>query len=269
MNIFRIIIKDKYGYIHNDSKIEKLAQENARYLVTVFASTRMIHTVPWIQLNRIVSFMLDFMKKENKTAFEERLSESFSEFINCFVELNVLDDRAMSNRKKRKLSLFKDGKVEEHFGDTYSTNYKGSLVQLAQAHRHRTLKYNMSFLDEKEYFIPPILLDNYELVAEWLNDISSVAYAYPQGELVSINEVGDLDAFIQKTKERLCSAAQLEIMMQTKNTLLKYKNALEEKNHPRASDIATHSKGARCTFPDYTCIQDCKFKEGKRLVRKI
>ncbi|MDD4706072.1 MAG: FAD-dependent thymidylate synthase [Bacilli bacterium] len=269
MNIFRTIIKDKYGYVHNDSKIEKLAQENARYLVTVFASTKMIHTVPWIQLNRIVSYMIKYMEKENKNDFDERLIESFNQFINCFLELDVLDERAMSNRKERGLSLFAERKVEEHFGSSYSTNYKGSFAQLAQAHRHRTLEYNMELLDEKEYFIPPILLDNSSLVDEWLNDISSVAYANPQGEMISINECGTYDKFILKTKERLCSAAQQEIMKQTRSTLLKYKKALEESNHSLARNIALYAKGARCTFPDYSCANNCKFKEGKTLVRKI
>lgn len=269
MNIFRTEIKNKYGYIHNDSKIEKLAQENARYLVTVFASTKMIHTLPWIQLNRIVSFMQKYMIKENKTEFDERLIESFKQFISCFEELNVLDERAMSNRKDRGLSLFADRQAEEYFGTSYSTNYKGSFAQLAQAHRHRTLEYGMQLLNEKEYFVPPILLDDQLLVDEWLNDISSVAYANPQGELVSINECGTYDKFILKTKERLCSAAQQEIMAQTKFTLLKYKKALKESNHPLASDITLYSKGARCTFPDYNCANDCKFAEGKKLLRKI
>lgn len=269
MNILRTKIKDKYGYIHNDSKIEKLAQENARYLVTVFASTKMIHTVPLIQLNRIVSFMQKYMSKKNKTEFDERLIESFKQFIGCFEELDVLDDRAMSNRKDRKLSLFADRQVEEQFGTSYSTNYKGSFAQLAQAHRHRTLEYGIQLLDEKEYFLPPILLADQMLTDEWLNDITSVGYSNPQGELISINECGTYDKFILKTKERLCSAAQQEIMVQTRDTLLKYKKALEESNHPLASDIALYSKGARCTFPDYSCANDCNFSEGKTLVRKV
>lgn len=269
MDIFRIIIKEKYGFIHNDSKIEKLAQENARYLVTVFASTKMIHTIPWIQLNRIVSFMKKYMSKENKTLFDERLIESFNQFINCFEELNVLDERAMSNRKDRSLSLFANKIVEDNFSTSYSTHYKGSFAQLAQAHRHRTIEYSMQMLDEKEYFIPPILLGNSELVEEWLKDISSVAYANPQGELISINECGTYEKFILKAKERLCSAAQQEIMVQTKETLLKYKKALEEANHSLANDIAKYSKGARCTFPDYKCAKDCQFVEGKTLVRRV
>lgn len=269
INIFKLKIKAQYGNIHNDSKIEKLAQENARYLVSVFASTKMIHTVPWVQVNRIISYMQKYMKKENKNEFDERLIESFKQFISCFEELNIIDERAMSNRKDRSLSLFADKTVEERFGTAYSTNYKGSFAQLAQAHRHRTLEYGMQFLEEKEYFIPPILRDESTLVDEWLSDITSVGYANPQGELVSINECGTYDKFILKTKERLCSSAQQEIMAQTRETLLKYKKALEESNHPLAKDIALYSRGARCTFPDYECANDCKFAEGKTLVRKI
>lgn len=269
MEIFRVKIKARYGNIHDDSKIEKLAQENARYLVTVFASTKMVHTIPWIQLNRIVSFMQKYMNKQNKTEFDERLIESFKQFIKCFEELDVLDERAMSNNKDRGLSLFTDKEVEEHFGTSYSTNYKGSFAQLAQAHRHRTLEYGMLLLDNKEYFVPPILRDEQVLVDEWLNDIMSVSYAYPQGELVSINECGTYNKFILKTKERLCSAAQQEIMVQTRNTLLKYKAALEASNHQLAKDIEKYSHGARCTFPDYICSKDCKFEEGKRLIRQI
>ena len=270
MMIFRVRIKEIYGECFDDKKIEKLAQENARYLVTVFASTKMIHTVPLIQLNRIVTYMKKYMQKENKTEFDERLIESFKEFIACLEEVNVLDDSMQSNFKARSLSLFATKPIEnEEFGNSYATNYKGSFAQLAQAHRHRTLEYGMTLLDEKEYFVPPILLNDPMLVEEWMNDITSVANVNPQGELVSINEMGTYSKFILKTKERLCSAAQQEIMAQTRATLLKYKDALEASNHPLAKDIEKYSRGARCTFPDYTCAKDCKFKEGKLLDRKI
>ena len=269
LEIFKTKIKAQYGNIHKDDKIKKLAQENARYLVSVFASTKMIHTIPWIQLNRIISFMKEYMEKENQTDFDIKLIESFKQFIKCFEKLGVLDERAMSNRKHRELSLFAKNEVEEHFGTTYSTSYKGTFAELAQAHRHRTLEYGCMFLDDKEYFIPPILKKDQSLVDEWLKDIESVSYAYPQGELILINECGTYDKFILKAKERLCSAAQQEIMIQTKDTLLKYKEVLELTNHPLAKDIAKYSKGARCTFPDYDCAKDCCFPEGKRLVREV
>ena len=268
-DIFKVKIKEKYSDIFNDSKIEKLAMENARYLVTVFATTKMIHTVPWIQLNRIVSFMKKYMEKENQTKFDKKLIKSFNEFIDCLENLNLLDERAMSNRKDRSLSLFANKEIENYFGDTYSINYKGSFAQLAQAHRHRTLEYQIKLLDEKQYFIPPILNDDKKLKEEWLKDIKSVSNVFPQGELVSINECGTYDKFILKAKERLCTAAQQEIMIQTKETLLKYKQGLEANNHPLAKDINKYSKGARCTFPDYECASDCKFKAGKTLQRDI
>lgn len=127
----------------------------------------------------------------------------------------------------------------------------------------------MEMTEKKEYFIPPIIADDQMLVDEWLGDMQIVRGVNPQGELIKISEVGKYDDFILKCKERLCTAAQLEIMMQTRETLLKYKKALEDSNHPLALDIEKYSHGARCTFPDYTCSSDCGFKEGKILTRKI
>ncbi len=268
MTIFKAKIKSQYGQQFNDSKIEKLAQENSRYLVTVFASTKMIHTVPMIQLNRIVCYMKDLIAKENKTMFETRLVPYLSEFIDCLDQMNVLDNQQQSNRKERKLSLFGEKEVPDSFDYTYSTNYKGSFAQLAQAQRHRTLEYEMLLMEDASYFVPPILQDEPTLVAEWLRDINSVGNVFPQGQLVSINEKGSYEKFILKTKERLCSAAQLEIMLQTKQTLTKYAQALQEQNHPLKDQIIAYTHGARCTFPDYTCISDCKFCEGKALTRK-
>ena len=63
--------------------------------------------------------------------------------------------------------------------------------------------------------------------------------------------------------------AQIETCDITKETLYKYKQALEEKNHPLKDDIVNYTHGARCTFKDFTCVEDCKNIEGKRLVRKI
>ena len=36
-----------------------------------------------------------------------------------------------------------------------------------------------------------------------------------------------------------------------------------------AKDIKKYLKGARCTFKDFVCTSDCKFKAGKLLDRKI
>lgn len=281
IDIFKIKIKSQYGNVYDDNKIQKLAQENARYLVTVFMPTQMIYSTSLRQINYIASWMQDYitsfeqeyMNKENNFHydFDEKLVKSMIDFLNSLTDLNVIEDGLIQNEKCRSLSLFgKDlDQKEEYFGDSYSTLYKGTFAQLAQAHRHRTLDYQMEMLEEKEYFIPPIIADDAMLVDEWLGDLQIVRGVNPQGELVQISEIGKYEDFILKCKERLCTSAQLEIMLQTRTTLLKYKKALEKKNSPLAQDIEKYSHGARCTFPDFTCSSDCSFKEGKVLSRKI
>ena len=272
LNIFKIKIKSQYGYIYNDSKIQKLAQENARYLVTVFMPTQMIYSTSFRQINYIASWMQYYIATANfDNDFERKLATYMNEFIEELNNLNVLEDGLLRNEKHRQLSMFGknlDAK-EEHFGDVYSTLYKGSLAEYAQAQRHRTLDYQMEFLDKKEYYIPPIIADDQMLVDEWLGDMQIVRGVTPQGELVKISEVGKYEDFILKCKERLCSGAQLEIAEQTRETLLRYKKALEKSGSPLAQDIQKYCHGARCTFPDFDCTSDCKFTEGKKLVRKI
>ena len=272
IELFKVKIKSQYGNFYNDAKIQKLAQENARYLVTVFMPTQMIYSTSLRQINYIASWMLDYINNVNKNnIFEKKLASYMKDFLECLDKLNVLEDGLMKNEKYRKLSLFgKDlEKKVDYFGDVYSTNYLASFALLAQAQRHRTLDYQMEISDEKEFFIPPILLDDMTLVSEWLNDMIEVKDINPQGELVVINEMGKYDDFILKCKERLCSAAQLEIMYKTRDTLLKYKEALEVSNHPLKEDIKKYSHGPRCTFPDFKCTSDCKFREIKSLTRKI
>ncbi|MDD4624193.1 MAG: FAD-dependent thymidylate synthase [Bacilli bacterium] len=271
LEIFKAKIKDQYGYIYNDSKIQKLAQENARYLVTVFMPTQMIYTTSFRQINYLASWMDKYTYKTNNNDFGKKLGKNMEDFYFELLRLNILESGLMINEKDRNISLFGKelNKKEEIFSDIYQTTYKGSFAQLAQAQRHRTLDYKIELLDEKEYFVPPIIKDDEQLVEEWLNDMNKVKDFYPQGELVYINEIGKYEDFILKCKERLCSSAQLEIMQQTKATLVKYKDSLEKSNNPLKDNIKLYSKGARCTFPDYTCSNDCNFKEGKLLSRKI
>ena len=272
-NIFEKAIEIEYGHVFNDSKIRKLAQENARYLVTVFMPTEMVYTTSLRQINYIASWMLNFMKYNNKTEFEVSLCNYMKNFVDELERLNILEHRLMKNDKYRKLSLFGDdlSASKDYFGNVYNTTYKASFAYLAQAHRHRTIDYQMELMKNKEYFVPPIIEDNESIKDEWLKDIKKVSSlnVIPQGELILINECGKYEDFILKCKERLCTCAQLEIMLKTKEILNKYKEELEKGNNPLKDDIVKYSHGARCTFPDFDCNSDCKFKEGKILIRKI
>jgi len=270
IEIFKKEIKEGYGYVYNDNKIQKLAQENARYLVTVFMPTQMIYTTSLRQINYIASWMAKYINNADANDdFEVKLSDAMKEFLCELKRLNILEVGLLKNEKHREFSLFGNDLEdnEEYFGDVYSTVYKGTFAQLAQAHRHRTLDYQMERTEIKEYYVPPIIRNNVTLVEEWLKDINSVGDIHPQGELVVISEKGKYEDFILKCKERLCSAAQLEIAEQTRDTLMKYKE--QTKSIKVARDIVKYTKGARCTFPDFDCSSDCKFKEGKLLTRRI
>lgn len=272
MNIFTSEISKRYSNIYNESRIKKLAQENARYLVTVFMDTKMIYKTSFRQINYVASFMRRYINEHDKNdEFQNKLSSSMEEFIQKLNRLNILEERLMQNEKDRSLSLFSKGYDDkrEVFSNVYLTKYKGSFAELAQAHRHRTLDYEMRIPSETSFFIPPIIEDNELLKKEWLSDCEKVRSVYPQGMLVDICESGKYEDFILKCKERLCSAAQLEIMQQTRKTLLKYKEELEKSDHPLKYDIEKYSHGARCTFPNFKCNLPCGFSEGIKLIRKI
>ena len=86
--------------------------------------------------------------------------------------------------------------------------------------------------------------------------------------LVNVNERGTVENFALKCTERLCGAAQLEIMEQTKATMNKYIEAV--KDNPVIQDyLLTYSKGARCTFPGWKCNSPCIFGGKVAMTRKI
>lgn len=274
MNIFSDRINEEYKEEFNSNKVNKLAQENARYLVTTFMPTKMIYTTSVRQINYIVSWMFKYINENGyKDEFNNKLCDSMMDFIFELERLHIVVDGLIQNDKNRSISLFgKDlDKKEIHYGDNYSTLYKASFASVAQAQRHRTLSYQIEMNDEnnKEYFVPPIIEENDSLVNEWLSDMEKVKDVTPQGELVKVYEYGSFDNLILKAKERLCTHAQLEIMRQTRKTLEEYYNNLSKNASLTKEDIKPYLKGARCTFLDYNCNSDCKFKEGKTLKRKI
>ncbi len=86
--------------------------------------------------------------------------------------------------------------------------------------------------------------------------------------LVKVNERGTIENFIQKCYERICGSAQLEIMLQTKEILDKYLEAVKDK--PLLyNELLPYSKGASCTFPSKKCTAPCKFGGANALKRKI
>ncbi len=269
--IFVDLITAQYGDVLKPFKIKTLAKENARYMTSTFINTEMVHTLPLAQLNRIAKYMKEYLDKEDKNDFEQRVSKDFEMFLSECDRLNLLDERLQSNRKERTLKIFGENldSIPEEFGVTYSTTYRGSFAEYAQKERHRIEKSSLERDELNGFFVPPILELYHNLIDIWLNDIISVKEEVPQGELVTIHEEGTFDTFISKLKERDCSAAQLEIFRQTEETKKKYYEALKEKDHPYVKKLEPYMGKRRCGYPDYTCNKPCGFREGIIGSRKI
>lgn len=265
IEIYKEVISKEYPSF-DEKKVQKLAQENARYLISVFTpATIMEYTVSFEQLNFIISWFEDYIEEVPETKFSVQLKSAMKEFLESLPDLKV--EKLNPRIKGTKLSLFAKRDRKEEFGENYCTTYLASFAQLAQAQRHRTLSYEMSLLEEPKYYVPKIIKGT-DLEEEWLKDISSLEDHYPQGMLINVNERGTVENFVLKCTERLCGAAQLEIMEQTKVTMNKYLEAV--KNDPVIEDyLLPYSKGARCTFPGWKCNSPCIFGGKGAMTRKI
>lgn len=265
IRIYKNVISKEYPKIE-EKRVQKLAQENARYLISVFTpATVMEYTVSFQQLNFIISWFEDYIEKEPENSFSKQLKKAMREFLKALPDLKV--EKLNPRLKGKPLSIFASRERKEEFGENYCTTYLASFAELAQAQRHRTLYYEVSFLDKAKYYVPPIIRET-ELEEEWIKDISSLEEYYPQGMLLKINERGTVENFVLKCTERLCGAAQLEIMEQTKETMNKYIEATKN-DEVIHNYLLPYSKGARCTFPGFKCTMPCVFGGKGAMNRKI
>lgn len=264
VKIYSEVIKEEYPKF-DDKRIIKLAQENARYLISIFTpATVMEYTVSFQQLNFIIGWFEDYIANESNNDFSLKLKDAMKEFLE---QIKELKQEGLNARMKGKdLSFFAKRDRTEEFGENYCTTYFATFAELAQAQRHRTISYEINLLDKAKFYIPPII-KNTEYETMWLEDISSLSENYPQGMIIKINERGTIENFVLKCTERLCGAAQLEIMQQTSETMNKYLEAVKN-NDILYNYLIPYSKGARCTFPGWKCTAPCIFG-GRNALNRI
>ena len=213
---------------------EKLALENARYFISIFTpATTMNYTVSIRQLNYMLGWIENWLESGPETEFEYRLLTVLEDFYR-HIQAEGLNIPELRDGKGRGFSLFASQLRATEWGENYCTTYRASLAYFAQAHRHRTIYYEMMMPDlvpslngadncdvaSDLVYTPPILEG--ELVEQWHGDMASVMYDCPQGLMVMINERGTFENFLLKCKERLCGQAQFEIQQQTAQTLRDY-----------------------------------------------
>lgn len=259
-------IKQRYGeeQYFDDKRIKKLALENARLFLSIYTPTSLAYTVSFRQLNYLYAWLEKLQDTDSPLLMP--LCDTAGEFCKNLEDLNLIDPDLVELGKTRDFSLLAKRDMEEYFGDTYTTKYKGSLVEYAQAQRHRTLNYQLSELPTPEYYIPPLVEEDDKLRDEWIKDMLKVEEFTPSGSMVQIYERGTPEAFVLKMRERLCTCAQLEICDQTKKTLDKY--LANTKNQEIIKMLEPYTKGARC-LAGYNCKNKCAFHDGITLERKI
>lgn len=267
---FTALISARYPVIPATT-VNKLAKENARYFISIFTpSTVMEYTVDFRQGNYLIGFMEDLAKNSSVgDLFYDRLRPYLIETAKQF--RSIFNDDRIRDNKGRKISLFGNRERREYFGDVYSVNYSGSFAEMAQAHRHRSLKYEMLLPDlaDCEFFVPPIIRDA-DTRSEYLADMDKLKENYPQGMIVRINERGTLEAFISKCHERLCGAAQLEICLQTKETLERYISGAILDGDVEVYKALRQLEGkTKCAFGYYHCDRPCPLGPANAFTREI
>ena len=197
-----------------EKTVERLAMENARYMISVFTPTNMMHTVSLQQLNFLLHDFDNFIEKNinGNDIFKKRVAEGMMDFNKQMKNYRV---KELKNMTGRQLSFF-GNPMEEFFGDVYATNYDISFAGFAQAQRHRTINYKVTegyeLTAPNGFFVPKIVSDA-NMQKEWLNDLGKVAETdFPQAQIISITESSTLDNFVSKMHSRVCGHAQYEIM---------------------------------------------------------
>lgn len=214
--------------IRNGS-IKKLAQENARYMTSVFTPTKMVYTTNLRQLNFIRNKFEDYLNSKGSiftdVTFNQKIGDSIKDFVDQTKDFEV---PGLENQTDRHLSLWAKGNRETNnsFGEVYSTSYKMSFAGLAQAHKHRTINYRIMDGTELgaplEFFLPGIVKES-GFSQEWVEDLEKVAKNdYPQAQLLEVNERGMREDFRSKMLLRMCGHAQNEIMQTTLATAKDY-----------------------------------------------
>lgn len=269
----------------------KTAQENARYMISVFTPTTFMYTISVRRVFEIAHMLrkLYINCLMGKDTFSKKLAPHVLSAAEAFEEVannnNVhgIQIRDSKNQYIRFLTaqhtgdIIYDASGEEHFegfadlserirenhsvyGDSYDITYYNSLASLAQMQRHRTIDYTMVLSEAGEFgFVVPELVKTYGLTDEWLSDIKSVAYCVPQGTIVRIREQAKIYDFALKCKERMCGRAQLETMKRVEETIRNFINNSYNLTYDGLKTLEGITKKDERTNGLSTCAR-CKFK---------
>lgn len=289
MEAFLLNAKDE-----TDAKIQigKIAQETARYMVSVKISSSIAYSAPWYQMQKIAIFLKELIDHP-VNELEKLVRDEAQEIVDALVEKNVVltTEKALAiipelkneikdsrtwlykNNKQIKLSLFAENNefsgidLPNEFGASINYNTKLSFPCVAQLQRHRTIDVEIRVPKKFKIFIPPIILEN-NLENEWINDLNLVAKDFPNGQLVDVNINGSLKNIMSfVAKERACTKSQQEIEDFFVNRFLPdIIEGLDDKvYHTFKEKLQKCQNKCRCAYPNFTCPSPCKKPITKRV----
>lgn len=281
----RYIIAQKYPCLYDNTKegekaylkIDKLAQENARYFVSIFEpTTTMAYTVSLRQLNYIVYMMKNYINNctnnTDNTNFENSQMARFNKLLIPYLKdfISHFDEYIVPNLipkgKNRALSLFGNIKyidMPDVFSYVYQTSFKASFACEAQNQRHRSESTFIYIPNDFEFYVPEIL-EGCD-ISEWIEDSNLMKNMFPQGQLISIVQCGNLDTLILKARERICGQAQLEIMRHQYDIVQKF---IQNSEYGDILKDYTNNKSAKCLFKNTFCNSPCIWNKDQ-FKRKI
>ncbi len=250
----------------DEQKIIKLAQENARYLTSVFTPTELVHTLSIRQINYLRHRVKIFVSARYVNDFIESIKPYMQEFLRLTDFLHI---EGLNDGKGCRLAFFDyDEHRDEEFGQSYCIKYSGSWTQIAQGQRHRTTDIRVNFINSSlpsnlRHYLPPMLAGTpYEDL--WYIAMDSVDHLHPQGGLVSVVERGKHEDFILKSQERLCYCAQAEIANQTWLNLQRYLEETARNGSNVYDKLEPFDYDLRCAA-QYECATKCQhYKKDQR-----
>lgn len=283
------MISEKYPQIEEKQR-EKLALENARYMLSVFApTTTMSYTTTLRQLSYIIDMCERYLATApsgyDETSFNYKLRVCVSELMESLKELGCYSEKITDN-KGRNFNFFAKQVhypiwlSEESFNESYVIKYRCSFADLAQEQRHRTIDYFMCCDDktlsankgrDTEFYLPEIIDFYYkDYIQEWYDDLATLRETYPIATKVDVVETGLISNFMLKCDERLCGRVQLETMRNVSTNLLRFVRTLHKSEFMR-HELEKHFKDGKIIpkCGNIQCKEPCVFGRMSALMRHI
>lgn len=280
LDIFKQLIPEYDSGLSKDTKlVEKLAMENARYMLSVFApNTTMMYTTSL----RMWSYLVDWCKRyidtaDESTDFNVKVKNCIRDLYNELGAVGCYSEHIVDNKERNFNFLAKQVGYsiyyeEPCYNSSYLIKYNTSFVDLAQQQRHRTLDYFMCFDGSFLKYYVPLLLRTTEYEEKWLADLATVSDSYPLATMVEVVETGNISNFMLKCDERLCGRVQLETMETIKENLKEF--YYHNINYPSlfmTEQLKRHIRGDKIIMKcgNIKCKETCYWGAKNALTRLI